>query len=194
MSTESLRERLARHASSPLRADDAIKYAAAILHERTSWACEAIGTSEECGNTEQWGDDVHGDQLEAISLVVAEITALAAQFGDQRHYSDGRLLTSRADIEVGMYTTHIWHPDPSREMPLRWRGELLHDPGTPRKGIYEVSTNPVTQELYVRVLRFAYQPRTDGLEVKTWPCGGQQFLTDSDDDDSGPVGNDGVTQ
>jgi hypothetical protein len=127
-----------------MRAEDALKYAAALLTE-TGWACEAI-FSAECGGHEE---------LEAISSVVGKVERLAEQFGDPRRYSDGRMVKSRAEIERGTYTEHVWHPDPTCAKPTSWRGQLLSDPGVPSPGIYEVSTDPVTQDIHVRVVRTA---------------------------------------
>jgi hypothetical protein len=67
-----------------MRADDALKYAAAILKSRTQWAGDSIAGSDECNG--------HNLELEAIDHTVTEICRLTAQFGDPRRYSDGRLL------------------------------------------------------------------------------------------------------
>jgi hypothetical protein len=137
-----------------MRAEDALKYAAAILTKRTGWACEAIGTSEECGTSEMYGDDVHGDELTAISAAVDEIRALAARFGDPRRYSDGRPIGTYAEIVPGFHTEHIWLPNPAEEKPRSWRDELpSFDPDLPSPGRYEVSTDPATQQVHVRVMR-----------------------------------------
>jgi hypothetical protein len=131
-----------------MRADDALKYAAALLKDRTDWTLEQISYCD-CG-------DDHETATEAIAAVVHDIRALAAVFGDPRRYSDGRPIeTSSAEIipTYGSRQSHIWHPDPSQEKPQRWRGPLLSDPGVPCPGIYEVSTDPATQDIHVRVMR-----------------------------------------
>lgn len=130
-----------------LRADDALKYAAAILKSRTDWALDSIGGS---------GCDNHDVEVEAIAAVVADIHELAKQFGDPRRYSDGRLITSRAEIQPGFITEHVWHPDVSIEPVGRHSGHLPSgDPDVASPGFYEVTTDPATQDLHVRVVRVA---------------------------------------
>ncbi|MFV8173366.1 hypothetical protein [Mycolicibacterium peregrinum] len=132
-----------------MRADDALKYAAAILKERTSWALDEIGGS----SCDQHG---HEMQTDAIYDITVDIAKLAAQFGDSNRYSDGRMAESSRWIEKDALSTgHVWHPDPTAEEVQSWRGNLPHDPGTPCPGVYEVTTYPATQEIHVRVVRSA---------------------------------------
>ncbi|APE17762.1 hypothetical protein BOH72_23370 [Mycobacterium sp. WY10] len=126
---------------------DALKYAAAILKHREEWATDAIGGSD-CTVD-------HELELEALSDTTREICALAAQFGDPCRYTDGRRVKSHAEIEYGVVTEHVWHPDPAAEEARSWRGTLRHDPGVPCSGLYEVTTTPETQEIHVRVVRTA---------------------------------------
>jgi hypothetical protein len=129
-----------------IRPDDALKYAAAILKSRTDWCCDSIGGSL-CN-----GD--HETELDALDDTVREVLALAASFGSRRRYSDGRLVESSVEIEQGLVTSHIWYPDPGAEEPRSHRGHLLSgDPDIPSPGIYEVTTDPATQDLHVRVVR-----------------------------------------
>lgn len=130
-----------------MRADDALKWIAARLHSCTDWAVDSIAGSI-CE-----GADGHEIELEALADIAAEINGIASEFGDRGRYSDGRSVASTAAIEDGHTTSHIWHPDPAREKPQSWRGKLLHDPGTPCPGRYEVTTDPRTQALNVRVIR-----------------------------------------
>lgn len=126
---------------------DALRYAAALLRQRVEWTTDSIG-----------GADCNGDhelELDAVDETVREICALAAKFGDPRRYSDGRLVKSSREIEPGVITEHVWHPDPAVEQPTSWRGTLRHDPGEPAPGIYEVSLTPATQEIHVRTVRTA---------------------------------------
>lgn len=131
-----------------MRADDALKYAAALLRDRTDWALDAIGGSD-CN---RHGHEV---ELDAIHSAIASVSKLAEQLGDWQHYSDGRIVKSGAQIEDGVYTEHVWHPDPSQEQVHSWRGQLRSDPGIPSPGVYEVTTYPATQEIHVRVVRTA---------------------------------------
>lgn len=151
----SLQERLARHAdeapvpvSTSVRADDALKYAAAILKDRIGWTTEAIACSEECG------DDVHENELAAISDVVRQIRALAARFGDPHRYSDGRQIETYVNITRGLSYGHIWHPDSAEEKPGSQSGEVPSgDPDLPSPGRWEIKTDPSTQKIYGRVVR-----------------------------------------
>jgi hypothetical protein len=90
-----------------MRADDALKYAAALLKDRTDWTLEQISYCD-CG-------DDHETTIEAIVAVVDEVRALAARFGDPCRYSDGRPIeTSSAEIipTYGAPQSHIWHRGP----------------------------------------------------------------------------------
>ncbi|GAB7070418.1 hypothetical protein H7J06_24585 [Mycobacterium hodleri] len=128
-----------------IRADDALKYAAAILKSTADWTDDAIGGSG-C-------DAGHDIERDALNDVVREIAELASTYGDLHHYSDGRQVQSRATIEYGVYTCHIWKPDPHAEEPLTWTGELGHDPGTKPRGQYTVTTDPLTQQINVCVIK-----------------------------------------
>jgi hypothetical protein len=130
-----------------MRSDDALKYAAAILRQRTDWTLDGIGGSMCDGN--------HETDLDATREIVDEIADLAAEFGDPRRYSDGRVVKSEKEIQLGLVTSHVWHPDPAVEGSHSWRSNLPSDPGVPSPGIYEVTTYPVTQEIHVRVVRSA---------------------------------------
>jgi hypothetical protein len=128
------------------KATDVLKYAAAILRERTDWTTDAIGGSE-C-------DEDHETELDAIDAIGKEITSLAAQFGDLHHYSDGRRVKSSKEIQLGLTTSHVWHYDPQQEERRSWRGNLPSgDPDVPSPGIYEVTIDPECQEIHVRVAR-----------------------------------------
>ncbi|XTP37163.1 hypothetical protein ACORG1_13485 [Mycobacterium sp. TJFP1] len=124
---------------------DALKYAAALLTQRANWTTDSISGADCTGD--------HEPELDAIDETAREICALAAQFGDPRRYSDGRMVKSAREIEPGVVTEHVWHPDPAAEKPLSWRGTLRHDPGEPCPGIYEVSLTPATQEIHVCTVR-----------------------------------------
>lgn len=124
---------------------DALKYAAALLRQRTEWTTDSISGAD-CNAD-------HEPEVSAIEATAAEINTLAAHFGDPRRYSDGRLVKSSREIEPGVITEHVWHPDPSVEEPRSWRGTLRHDPGEPCPGLYEVSLTPATQEIHVRTVR-----------------------------------------
>lgn len=129
-------------------AADFLKYAAARISRCADWAGDSIAGSI-CE-----GADGHEAELDALAEVDTEITSFAAMFGDPNRYSDGRLVKSGAWIDGrSIYTQHVWHPDPTQEEPQSWRGNLLHDPGTPCPGRYEVTITPQTQAIDVRVFR-----------------------------------------
>jgi hypothetical protein len=126
------------------KAADALKYAAAILRERTGWTLDAIGGSE-CGED-------HEIQLDVIHSVRDEVIELACNFGDIWRYSDGRQVESDKEIQPGFRFHHVWHYDPRQEERQSWRGDLLSgDPDVPAPGIYEATTDPERQEIHVRV-------------------------------------------
>jgi hypothetical protein len=126
---------------------DALKYSAALLKSVTEWALDSIGGGL-C-------DAGHEDETAAIYDTVNEVRDLAAQFGDPRLYSDGRRVQSSAEIQRGLVTSHVWHPDVTAEKPSSWRSTLPSDPGVPSPGIYEVTLDPATQDIHVRVVRTA---------------------------------------
>lgn len=132
-----------------MRADDALKWAGAMLESRTGWALDSIGGSM-CDH------GGHEDELDALHDAVLEVRQLAAGTRDPRRYSDGRLVQSSKEIEPGFVTSHVWHPDLGSEEGASWRGDLpSYDPDLPAPGIYEVTTYPETQEIHVRVVRTA---------------------------------------
>ena len=130
-----------------MRADDALKYAAARLHSCTDWAIDSIAGSI-CE-----GADGHEVELEAIADIVAAVNGIAAGFGNRLVYSDGRLVRSTKEIQYGRTTERIWHPDVALDEVTSWRGDLPSDPGVPSPGRYEVTCYPVTQEMHVRVVK-----------------------------------------
>lgn len=126
---------------------DALKYAAALLRQRMEWTGDAIAGSM-C-------DGDHDIECNAILDTSIEISQLAAAFGDPRVYSDGRAVMSRVEIQRGLVTEHVWHPDPNHEESRSWSDSLPSDPDVPSPGVYAVSTHPATQVIDVRVVRVA---------------------------------------
>lgn len=131
---------------------DYLKYAAALLDHRTEWALDSIGGST-C-------DQGHETELNALHDAVAELYDIAHQWGGNPHtYSDGREIKTAAWIEDGaVHTTHVWHPVPELDTSATksWRGALRSgsdDEGAPSPGVYEVSYDPFTQQIHVRVIR-----------------------------------------
>jgi hypothetical protein len=133
-------------------AADCLKHAAAIARECIEWTTDAIGGSS-CDH------DGHEIETNAISDLAGDLVEIAAPFGDLNRYSDGRLVRSVAWIVEGeLSTARIWHPDITADGPRSWRGHLPSDPGSPSPGVYEVATDPVAQEILVRVVRTARGP------------------------------------
>ena len=127
-------------------AADYLKYAAARLNGLAEWATDSIGGAM-CEGAD------HEVECNALTDISGEISAFAGLFGDPLVYSDGRAVTSSAQVDTGLSIRHTWHPDPQHEQPESWRRNLHHDPGTPCPGHYEVTTTPLTQEVNVRVWR-----------------------------------------
>ena len=137
-------------ATSTVSAEDALKYAVALVRERVGWTTDAIAGS--CC------DQSHEIETDAIWDLRDELAQLTAPFGDPNRYSDGRAVYSsrEVDAECGLVTGHIWHPDAGAEEPRSWRGNLHSGyPDVPSPGIFEVSTDPLTQSIHVRVVRVA---------------------------------------
>jgi hypothetical protein len=129
----------------PLRAADALKYAAATLKHQADWIIDSIGCNSGCD---------HEAELDTLDDTIKEICELAARFGDPRTYSDGRTVVSAAQIERGAFTSHIWNPDFTVEQPRSWSGPLSSGhPDLPSPGVYQVSTDPLTQEIHVQTVR-----------------------------------------
>lgn len=132
---------------------DALKYAAALLHQRHDWITDSIAS--QCCQYENGEYIDHESELEALTDTDREIRQLAALFGDPHRYSDGRVVRTVREIEPGVVTEHIWEPDPAAEQPRSWRGPLRHDPDEPSPGLFEVETDPIAQEIRVRTVRLA---------------------------------------
>jgi hypothetical protein len=131
-----------------MRADDALKYAAALLKSRTGWALDSIGGAL-C-------DGDHEAEVDATYDAINEVHRLATLFGDPRRYSDGRLVESSAEIEYGLVTSHVWHPIPACEEISSSRGPLPSgDPDLPSPGVFEVTTYPAEQRIHTRTVRLA---------------------------------------
>jgi hypothetical protein len=95
-----------------------------------------------------------GPGMKAATDVVIEIRELASQkYGNLMTYSDGRRVEQYAEIQLGLVTHHIWHPDAAAEEPRSWRCSLPSDPDVPSPGVYEVTTDPQRQDIHVRVVR-----------------------------------------
>lgn len=120
--------------------EDQIKYAAACADVTCEWALT------ECGDCE----NEHDTAVNAISDALLELLSAVHRLPDRHRYSDGRVIVSRVEVEYGLIAQHIWKP--GNEDPQSWRSDLPHDPGTPPRGKYEVTTDPVTQQMHVRVL------------------------------------------
>ncbi|ABM15140.1 hypothetical protein [Mycolicibacterium vanbaalenii] len=133
--------------STNVSASDALKYAAAQARQTANWALDAIAGS--CCNSD------HEAELDALHSLVDQIEDFATELGDLGRYSDGRLVRSATWIVEGdLSTGHVWHPDVAAEEPRTWRGHLSPAcPGAPSPGVYEVTTDPLTQEIHVRVVR-----------------------------------------
>lgn len=129
-----------------MRADDALKYAAAMLKECTDGTLDAIDGSD-CSEGHEYA-------VKATRHVVREIVCLVARFGNPHRYHDCRCVWTRAEIQPGFVTDHVGNPDPAEESPQCWRGDLPSgDPGVQSPGVYEVHTDPATQTVRTRVVR-----------------------------------------
>lgn len=102
-------------------------------------------------------DDRDEYLITALDKIRDELREALMRHTWQPHaYDDGRAVSTRFDIANGAFMVHVWHPDPSVETPATNYGPLSPGgPDLPSPGIYEWATDPVTQEVTVRVARFA---------------------------------------
>lgn len=159
-----------------IRADDALRYAAAKLTSCTDWACDSIAGSL-C-------DHGHEDELGAIHDAAALIQGLAAQFGDLNTYSDGRQVKSHKQVaeDAGLHIEHIWEPNPYAEERSSWRGNLHSGhPDIPSPGVYEVSTSPLTQEIHIRVLTLRPLAEVHAEAIALCEIEHPEWIDDGDD-------------
>lgn len=135
----------------PVRADDALKYAAAKLR---SWLDdESDEPDDDQRNAWVAGE---GAAAEATRAVLAVLDR--ALCGDQDHYSDGRLVESTAEClpagnGIVHSAHHVWHPDPAAEEPASCVAALPDDSNGRSLGFFQVMTDPATQELRAYVVR-----------------------------------------
>lgn len=123
---------------------DYLKYAAALLRKSVEWTTDTIGG--DC-------DHDHEVEIDAILDTADKITLLAAEFGDPRVYSDGRAVMTRKEIQRGLVTEVVWHPNPRHDACRVWSACLPSDPGSPSPGVYTVSTHPARQRIDVRIVK-----------------------------------------
>lgn len=132
----------------PIRADDALRYAAAKLR---SWLdAESDRPDDEA---DEW---VAGGSAEAAAEATRAVLAVLdrALYGDRDHYADGRRVESTAEcVPAGNGIVHsahhVWHPDPAAEEPASCGAALPDDPDGRSLGFFEVMTDPSTQSLRV---------------------------------------------
>lgn len=141
-----------------LRADDALKYAAAKARQIGTWAIEVV-QSIPCATAEVGEIPFqceHADTVDAIEENMKLVELLAARIGNPDRYSDGRSVTSEVQIdsEPTVFQVYIWHPEPSSERPMEWsepgRG---FGPGAQESTMLVFSTDPMTQTFEVEVWR-----------------------------------------
>lgn len=132
---------------------DALRYVAALLKYHNDWIHDAIAGAGCMSEHDPTCCIDHDPELDTLDQLVDEIAELTAQYGPTDRYTDGRRVKTTARIQAqGMYTEHVWHPDATAETPDSWGGPLPHDPDTPSPGLYQVDTNPLTQDLHTCVI------------------------------------------
>ena len=131
--------------------EDVLKYALARTRDTQGWALDSVG---DCDHP-----DGHDDAVTALVDEQFKLRELAAQvIREPERYSNGRLVQTTKQITHGLYTGHVWHPLADAEEPYSWRAALPSDPGVPSPGVYEVSVDPTSQQIHVRVIRLAGDP------------------------------------
>lgn len=122
----------------PVRAEDALKYAAAKLRLRID------DCSDDDKDESSWtpAGRVAATQLRAVLAVFDQ-----ALCGDRDRYSDGRrLVESTAECMpagngIVHSAHHVWHPDPAAEEPASCRSALPDDPDGRSLGFFQVMTD-----------------------------------------------------
>mgnify|MGYP000863836789 FL=1 len=129
-------------------AEDALKYAAALARDKIARTIGRLDADFELAGR-SFSED-HSLEVAGLDRLIASLHRLAADHGDIDTYSDGRQVTSRKELSEGVVIEHIWDPDPTYEE--QW-SSLLSPVGewTPTIAFCSVSTDPVTQELNVRL-------------------------------------------
>lgn len=147
----------------PVRADDALRYAAAKLR---------LLLDDEPGPPDDEADEWMAVESGAAAAQTARAVLAVldrALDGDRTRYSDGRLVESTADFLPpgnGIVHTahHVWHPDPAGEEPASSGAALPDDPNGRSLGFFQVMTDPATQQLRA----YLVQPwRPDPTEQRT---------------------------
>lgn len=128
----------------PVRADDALRYAAAKLRSLLD-----AESDQQDDQADEW---VAGGSAEAAAESARVVLAVLdrALCGDRAHYSDGRRVESTAECVPagnGISAHHVWHPDPAAEEPVSCGAALPDDPDGRSLGFFQVMTDPATQQL-----------------------------------------------
>ncbi|ODR06422.1 hypothetical protein BHQ21_11575 [Mycobacterium sherrisii] len=136
--------------SRPVRADDALRYAAAKLR--------ALLDGEPCQPDDEADEWMAVESGAAAAQTARAVLAVLDQAltGDPTRYSDGRLVESTADCVPagsGITAHHVWHPDPAGEEPASSGAALPDDPDGQSLGFFEVLTEPATQQLRAYLIR-----------------------------------------
>jgi hypothetical protein len=137
---------------------DSLRYINSHCNGLLDYIIDRLGCSLPDGLDEEETEDLQS-MLESIQADIrTELKAHASDAtmpGRLQVYSNGRRVNSAAEIQDGLVTTHTWHPDASAQGSRSWRSSLPADPGIPSPGIYEVTLEPVAQDIFVRVVRTA---------------------------------------
>lgn len=129
-------------------AEDALKFLAAHGRQNLDYAIDAL-----CDLAEN-DEELVGHIQDLLMEVQSELDAAVEAHTDRRwRYSNGRVVRTAKEIQYGLVTSHVWHPEPGYEQPRSWHGPLPSDPGVPSPGIYTVALDPVRQAIDVNVIR-----------------------------------------
>jgi hypothetical protein len=138
---------------------DSLRYIDSHCHGLLDYIIDRLGCSLGSGGLDEEETEDLQSMLESIEADIR--TELNAHASDAtmpsrlQHYSNGRRVRSDAEIQDGLVTSNTWHPDASAQESRSWRASLPSDPGIPSPGIYEVTLDPVAQDIHVRLVRLA---------------------------------------
>jgi hypothetical protein len=106
--------------SVPYTSLDVLKYMTLRVRRTIDWTTESLCAA----------DDVAEDEIDALNELANEFDALLGPLREVwNHYSDGRQIKTRIEIEDGHIFDQVWHPDPSKDSEQSFSGRLIADPG-----------------------------------------------------------------
>lgn len=122
-------------------AKDNLKYVVLALSSRIDKAFDSFDR----------GDD---DALVSVMTgILSLLRSFSADLGDDETYSNGRDVMTEVEVVRGIYTEHVWRPDPNAEESVQWEEDLTAPCSDGPDVVCEVVTDPKTQTLHTKVVQ-----------------------------------------